>query len=775
MNWILKNKKKNSKTLLVVLFLAFAMFVFSGSRVAKADSQSSCKGEGATWDADTSKCVCSNLDGQKRVFDSYAGGCAFEDVIKGDRYKNTGVSPAATAHNVDQGKYGMTATCGKDSDMLCTFKMMLIGVFNFCGWLFGIAATLFSWAIDPKNVSGANGMLNKQAVKDVWIMVRDLLNMTFILVLLFAAFCTIFQVDKWNLKKVWLNVLINALLVNFSFPIARLFIDISNVAFYYFVNHLFTSTGDVTGNAIFANFNAFSKLGDLLQPKDYSEFSVAYIIAMIVVVFIMGVTILVIAALFLIRLIALTILIMFSPIGFVGYIFPSTGKYADKWWDNLFSYAFFAPIMIFVMAIALRIMEVLHDENFQSFISNANANSTDPKQASWIASAAFYVIPIMILWIGMGIAKSMSIAGASEITGQAQKFSKWAGNNFSGLRTANWFANKAVPSMAKAGARKFERDVLAKRGLSPRAFLAAWDANTKSSDENKISVATGAWRDRLNKFWSSGKDKTHFRDAAFQANVLKKAKELGDVNQESEFLMSEYQNAKRKKDVKTMSAVLRMMFSNNDQNEFMKLQGLDVDPSLMRETIFDQLHEAGMSKSDAAKQLSDYSEIAVSKGNYANYGMAYMDTTTGQFMKNGDKRMVPKKDSLGNPVLDPTTGLQIEEDHGQVACAAGKASNVKAQSKTDNWHWNSFLVQKADGSSGSLHAVGKAQLAHLKQSEISQLGRARADFIERLGQPAVLAEIRAEAAAVGGSQGALIKSFADNIDGLKNTPGFKVT
>jgi len=328
-------------------------------------------------------------------------------------------------------------------------KAILIQVFSVCGWLFAIAATLFAWVIDPNNVSGANGMLNKQAVKDVWIMVRDLLNMTFILILLFAAFCTIFRVDKWNLKKVWLNILINALMVNFSFPIARFFIDISNVAFYYFVNHLFSSTGVVTGNSIFANLGEVSKFGSILQPEQYAKADISYIVAMIVLTFILGMTLMVIAALFVVRLIALTLLVMFSPVGFVGYIFPATSSYADKWWKQLFSYSFFAPIMIFMMAIALRIMEVMGNENFNSMLSNASANTTE--QANWIASASFFMIPIIILWMGMGMAKSIGIEGADKVVDSVKKGGKWIANapgKYSGVYGAT---KKATEDFNKKG------------------------------------------------------------------------------------------------------------------------------------------------------------------------------------------------------------------------------------------------------------------------------------------------------------------------------------
>jgi len=431
MNWILKNKKTSSeklvdsdcvagkiasqkrktKALWVVLFLVFGFFFkfpgFLKLSIALA--------------AETT-CVISTqcLDPAFPKCDLVKGVCTTAAVAAASN-----VAPAAAA-NAGTPPAVKTVQDGATSVFVNAIKELLMGVFTICGWIFAIAATLFSWVIEPANVSGANGMLNKQAVKDVWIMVRDMLNMTFILILLFAAFCTIFRVEKWNLKKVWLNILINALLVNFSYPIARFFIDVSNVAFYYFVNNLFSSTGTINGSSIFANLGEVSKFGSILQPAQYAKADISYIVAMIVLTFILGMTLMVIAGLFVVRLVALTMLVMFSPVGFVGYIFPATSSYADKWWKQLFSYSFFAPIMIFVMAIALRIMEVMGDENFNSMLSNSSANTTN--QSTWIANVAFFIIPDLVLWMGMGVAKSLGIEGADKVVDGVKKGGKWLAN-----------------------------------------------------------------------------------------------------------------------------------------------------------------------------------------------------------------------------------------------------------------------------------------------------------------------------------------------------------
>lgn len=304
---------------------------------------------------------------------------------------------------------------------------LLLGVQEVCLMLLSIAGSIFAAAIDPQNISGpTSGILNKQAIKDIWIMVRDVFNMVFILVLLFAAFCTIFQIEKWNIKKVWLAVLINALLVNFSFAIARFIIDVSNVAMYFFVNNMFaSSTGSKSGSSIMANFGSTTKLEGILMPSDFVSQPIAYEIMIIIFTFILAMTLLIIAALFVIRLVMLAILIMFSPIGFVGYIFPSTHKFADQWWNQLFNYSFFAPIMIFMMAIAIKVSQAIGDENYNFFVMSASDNTTNAGLAKFIASAAFFMIPVIILWVGLGVAKSMSIAGADAVVSNVKKGGKW--------------------------------------------------------------------------------------------------------------------------------------------------------------------------------------------------------------------------------------------------------------------------------------------------------------------------------------------------------------
>lgn len=305
------------------------------------------------------------------------------------------------------------------------------------GLIIIIAGTIFAVAVDPANISGSTGILNQVALKDVWVTVRDTLNMFFILVLLFSAFCTIFQVEKWNLKKVWLNILINALLVNFSWTIARIIMDISNVIMYYFINHMFSSTtGAVSGSSIAAKIAAISDISKVVNPEG---FDIAKSVMMVIFIWLFAIMLLVVAALFVIRLVALAVLLMFSPIGFVGYIFPATREWADKWWKQLITYSFFGPIMIFGMAIAINVTVAIQNSTGSSFLKQAS-NNVDSGDVTWIASAAMCMIPIVILWETMSLVKTMGIAGADKVVGLAKGGALAVGAL---AATAPWRAAKA--------------------------------------------------------------------------------------------------------------------------------------------------------------------------------------------------------------------------------------------------------------------------------------------------------------------------------------------
>lgn len=720
-----KNKKNTIFTFVFVFFLVFVLQNFSISLAQT--SQEFSREEGIFLALDTEEAIGENL-GKK------------DKQAVSDSYENGGANSAEELQR--QAKEEGIAT-GTSSPSKGFWEVIISGIlsyiFVFVGWILDIGIVLINWTLNP-GLLGSDGLLNNGVVRSIWGTFRDLFNMFFILVLLFSAFATIFQVDKYSFKKIWLSVLLAVLLINFSFPIARFIIDVSNVMMFSFLN-------GTNGMNFSTNLLSSSSIEGVLFPggKNFSDFAIPYEIAAIVFVFILAVTMAVLGALLMIRLFVLMFLIMASPIGFIFSVFPGMGGFSSKWWSALFNYAFFGPIMVFIMMIALKIMSGMQNLMDSTLRTAAAPVGTGAEMVNYLASATFIFVPVVILWIGMGVAKNMGIVGADAIVSRGKNISKWIGSR-------PW-------KLTKFGAHKFERDVLAKRmgGIfSPKAFKDAWKARSNEADRKSFPPAQGGWHDRFNKILSLGKEKTNYRSAALQSSIVTKQKELADVNQESDYLMSEYKNAMSRKDNQKMAAVLRIMFNNNDQNEFMKLQddSREVEPFAMRDLIYEQLTESGMSENDAAKQLSDYSEIAVSKGNLANYGMAHLNLKTGKF-----KKTEKNKDG---------------KNEDQIKAVMSKAVNIKVQTKADLWHWNSFLIENQkvkdkDGNItveklGDLHEVGKAQLLNMTKAEIGVLNRARPDFLLNLNKKYdEVMKYAEEVKETNKNQAAIIESFAKKI------------
>ncbi|OGL75013.1 hypothetical protein A3F52_01370 [Candidatus Uhrbacteria bacterium RIFCSPHIGHO2_12_FULL_47_11] len=102
-----------------------------------------------------------------------------------------------------------------------------------------------------------NDFVNSLAVVNGWVIVRDIANMFFIVVLLIIAFGTILGQEEYHYKKLLPKMLILAVLVNFSRTIVGVMIDFSQVIMLTFVNGYQAAAG--------GNFAAIFQIIDLLQ------------------------------------------------------------------------------------------------------------------------------------------------------------------------------------------------------------------------------------------------------------------------------------------------------------------------------------------------------------------------------------------------------------------------------------------------------------------------------------------------------------------------------
>ncbi|MFZ2299633.1 MAG: hypothetical protein WAW00_00685 [Candidatus Moraniibacteriota bacterium] len=309
-------------------------------------------------------------------------------------------------------------------------KWVLYGIWWLLSLLLNAGVALYIFVIHPTNFEQ---LFNLKSVYEMWKFVRDFFNLFFILVLLYIAFTVVFQIQK-DFKKALLSLVLAALLINFSFPISRFLIDATNVPMYFFVNqtNAITQHGDGGMSAI---LSASQLEGILLKEGIASD--VADFLLAIIFTFLLAVSVMVLAVMMVVRLIALVILVIFSAAGFAASIIPGMEQYSKMWWENFWKYALFGPAAGLMLLISVRFMTEAKGGVILQGAKNSVAQVTAGQDSSnIIVSLSLAAIPLILLWFTIGLAQKMSIAGASSVVGAGQKFSKWAGKKFSGYSAA---------------------------------------------------------------------------------------------------------------------------------------------------------------------------------------------------------------------------------------------------------------------------------------------------------------------------------------------------
>jgi|GEM_PF-2293893 len=299
---------------------------------------------------------------------------------------------------------------------------ILYGVLIFISYLTTIAVTILDYSLDVKNFKD---IVQNQSIYNAWTFVRDFLNLFFMLILLFSAFATIFQVEKYNLKKMIVLLVVMALLVNFSFPITLFIIDFSNSIMYFFAEAAFSGVPSPSaGLGEIASFaDSFAGSVKIGTTKEMT----AGLLLAIVVSFVFFITILALALNLIIRVFALAMLIVLSPVGFALSFFSGTKSVADSWWDNIFKYSFMGPSLLFFLLLAMNFFGV----------SDPIEGYSGEDRFGLVKSLSKNVLAVTFLW--MGLIASQKFGGMA--SGVAMNFAKSTGKR---VRQGAWGGTKMM-------------------------------------------------------------------------------------------------------------------------------------------------------------------------------------------------------------------------------------------------------------------------------------------------------------------------------------------
>ncbi len=291
-------------------------------------------------------------------------------------------------------------------------------------------------------LAGYNGYLDSPAVTTGWVMVRDITNMGFVVILLLIAFGTILGIEQYEWKKLLVKFVFAAILVNFSRTICGIFIDLGQVLMSTFVNGIAATAG---GNLISAfNLSNILNLSNNTNPADIG--SSGFLIASIASLFFTAMVMCVMGAflyLLLVRMVVLWVLIVLSPFAFVLSVLPQTESYANEWWSELTANIITGPVLLFFIwlsfvtlgsgnihqdiannsSVSNKISDTIDANNVGNTQFGAASQSAGITQAMTWTQMANFAIAISMLLVGYKAAQKLGGAGA-EMIGTGLEYGK---------------------------------------------------------------------------------------------------------------------------------------------------------------------------------------------------------------------------------------------------------------------------------------------------------------------------------------------------------------
>ncbi len=250
-----------------------------------------------------------------------------------------------------------------------------------------------------------------------WTLVRDFVNIGFILGLVYIGLATALRIAGFELKKVFPWFLIMALLINFTPVICGVVVDAANMVTKFFL-------GAMANWSLLGEVYSLHKaaLGDLFTTVSWVP--LAKFVFLIAFGFVAGFVLLVFAVLLLLRFVLIPLLVIFSPLAFLAYIFPRTRSYFTQWWNQLLQWSFIGAIggfFLYLSRLALR-----EQARFSFAIP-----TEDPALGTFMEQIAPYFMAVAFLMVGLFITLSSSAMGANVVTGfakkQGMKAMKWGG------------------------------------------------------------------------------------------------------------------------------------------------------------------------------------------------------------------------------------------------------------------------------------------------------------------------------------------------------------
>lgn len=303
-----------------------------------------CNGVEAQWNTDVTTCVKSNFSQTGTAYDSALASCmanstgisvqTFLDAVAGlgdAKQASTSVAAAAGAPPVTTTP--PTTSCAVDGVgwIVCPV-MTFIGGLNDAAYGF-ISGTFLNINVGLLSTTLPNGA-GENPTYTTWGTFRNIANILFVIAFLFIVFSqlTSFGVSNYGVKKMLPRLIIAAVLVNTSYFIVQLSVDVSNILGYslksLFENLPVYSTAKTSGLEIVGEALTWTAIiGGVAAAGVAIGLAVTVPVLLAALVAVLMTVVILIA-----RQALIVLLVIISPIAFVAWLLPNTEQWFKKWW-----------------------------------------------------------------------------------------------------------------------------------------------------------------------------------------------------------------------------------------------------------------------------------------------------------------------------------------------------------------------------------------------------------------------------------------------------------
>ena len=260
-------------------------------------------------------------------------------------------------------------------------------------------------------------------VEQMWLIIRNVINISFIFILLYIAISMILGSFGPSKKSTVAGVVVSALLINYSLFITRIVIDFGNILAVAIYNQ------DYTGSSFSTTLIAGLQLQNLFSPDvltltGQTNALIVMLLQIVLMCVLMG-------ALFkgiifmLGRIIVLIALLATSPIGFIGLSIPWLKDKADEWWKKLANQVFLLPIFLFFLMMTNLMLQAEATKKILGLFNSSNYSLLDPDKLTGfnVGSWIYYCLIIGMLHMSVEMTKKMS-GGVGEIMDKVAKGAK---------------------------------------------------------------------------------------------------------------------------------------------------------------------------------------------------------------------------------------------------------------------------------------------------------------------------------------------------------------